>query len=573
MGQIVGIDLGTTNSLVAHFGPDGPVIIETPAGLNHVPSAVAVDPTRGLVLGKAARDYSKVDSDAAILSVKRFMGTENTFFLGGQELRPQDVSSMILKELRRAAESHLLSPVDRAVISVPAYFSEVQRRATREAGEIAGLKVERLISEPTAAALAYGIDKPDSDEYVLVYDLGGGTFDVSVLEMFEGIFSVRACHGDSHLGGDDFDEAIFQWVVQRANSRLDAKKLAPEALPKCRLAVEAAKMYLSNDDSTTLRLEGVPCDDGSTVNLGIEVTRENFEKLTRELLEKTGACMTRALAEAKVAKEKIGEILLVGGSTRMPMVQAYLRDYFGKEPNTSVSPMAAVALGTAIQANLLETEPNMDEIVVTDVSPFTLGVAVVSDYAGSTRSGIFSPLIHRNASLPTKVTRSFSTTHPEQDTVEVEIYQGDDPLVENNIFLDRYYLGGIPTGSEKPESLSITFEYDTDGILQVSAVVDSTGKSAGLRIDSSKMKAVGGGLLSARSKVDGFWEKSLSSRTLADLVEKVESSLENRPEDERAQLAARVSAARDAIDQGDNEKIELLIVEFRPLAGREKTDG
>lgn len=558
MGRIIGIDLGTTNSLAAYYAEGGPRIIPLTSGEFHLPSAVCVDRTAGLLLGRQAREGADLRPASTILSAKRHMGTEHKYVLGGEEFRPQDVSAMILKELKRAAESHFLAPVDRAVISVPAYFNEIQRRATREAGEIAGFRVERLVSEPTAAALAFGVDRLDTEDFIVVYDLGGGTFDVSVLEMFEGIFNVRACHGDNRLGGDDFDARLLQWILEKAKPRLDRDSLTPHASSRLRRAAEKAKIDLSGNDRTTIEITHLPQVGGGSGSVSLEVTRGELEELTRDLLERTGASIRRALAEARVPKEKVGEVLLVGGATRMPMVREYLRDFFGKSPRTDLHPMRAVALGAAIQANMIGGQGELDHIVVTDVSPYTLGVSVLGFHGGDPRPGVFDPLIHRNASLPASCKREFSTVHPEQDTVAVEVYQGDDPLVENNIFLDRYYLGGIPTGSSQPEAVEITFQYDTDGVLKVDAVVKSTGKSAGIRIDTTKMKAVGQQIIAARSRVDRLWERTRPVRSLRELVSRLEKTRHEHPAESQRWLEKQLSEARSALESGDEGRIQEI---------------
>src|SRR5688572_17026831 len=313
MGRIIGIDLGTTNSLVAFDDGSGPRVLPFPSGETLLPSVVAVDPVQGLVVGKPAREGAALRPGSTIASVKRQMGTDRTFFLGDSELRPQDVSAFILKELRAAAEASFLAPVDRAVISVPAYFNDVQRRATREAAEIAGLRVERLVSEPTAAALAYGIERLETEDYLLVYDLGGGTFDVSVLEMFEGIFNVRATSGDSRLGGDDFDQRLLDLALGEASPALEPRDLTPEALAVLRSAIEKAKIELSTRESTTIALEMLPLATGGFTAFSVPVTRQAFERAAGDLIERTGACLRKALAEARVPIEKIGDVILVGG--------------------------------------------------------------------------------------------------------------------------------------------------------------------------------------------------------------------------------------------------------------------
>lgn len=567
MGRIIGIDLGTTNSLAAVYTTGGPEVLRLLSGASHLPSAVSIDPVEGLVIGETARHGAQLRPDSTVLSVKRHMGTDRRFLFGGEDLSPQAISALILKELKRVAEARLRAPVERAVISVPAYFNEVQRRATREAGEIAGFRVERLISEPTAAALAFGIERVQTDELVLVYDLGGGTFDVSILEMFEGILSVRACGGDSRLGGDDFDERLFQWLAGEAGRQLAGREVAPEARLQFRLATERAKIDLSSKSSTRVRLDDLPLADGDVETLEIEFSRTLFERQTRDLLERTGRCVARVLSEARLARERIGEVLLVGGSTRMPMVEAYLREFFGKEIRNHVDPMEAVVLGAAIQAHMLEEDTSLGDVIVTDVSPHTLGVAAVDEFDGELRPGVFVPLIHRNATLPTKTTHEFCTVHPGQDTVAIEVYQGDDPLVENNVFLERYYLGGLPKDSGRPEALDITFLYDMDGILHVNAVVRATGRSAGIRIDASRMQAVGKHQLGYRAHVAALWERSRSARRLRELIVQLEDRILDVSSSLRAALELKLRSAREALKGGNREAMERCAREVEALLG------
>jgi molecular chaperone DnaK (HSP70) len=572
MGRIIGIDLGTTNSLVAHDDGSGPLVIPLSSGDLHLPSVVAMEEGQGLVIGKAARDGVALRPEATIASSKRHMGTERVYCLGEEQLRPQDVAALILKELRAAAEGHFRAPVDRAVVSVPAYFNDVGRRATREAAEIAGLKIERLVSEPTAAALAYGIDRLGAEEYLLVYDLGGGTFDVSVLETFEGIFNVRAASGDARLGGDDFDGRLLG-VVLREAAAPRAEDLSAGALARLRVAVERAKIELSTQEEAEVRLDMLALRDGSFRDLSMTVTRAAFEDATRDLLERTTAALRTALAEAHVPLEKVSEVILVGGSTRMPMVRGHLTRLFGRPPRDTVDPMQAVALGAAIQARLVDSPERAQEVVVTDVSPFTLGVAAVGELGGEIRPGVFTPLIHRNTALPAKRSQVFTTLHPEQDTIVVEVYQGDDAVVENNVFLDRYYLGGVPKNRERPEPVEITFEYDVDGILRVNAVVLATGKSAGIRIDPARMKAVGHGLAASTAKVDGLWRRSKDREKLVALVDACRKHVPRLEEPWRSRLQARIEEASEALRKGDHARIKELAGELAHLERSCSTRG
>jgi len=315
----------------------------------------------------------------------------------------------------------------------------------------------------------------------------------------------------------------------------------------------------------------LPCDDDSTISLTIDLSRRRFEELARDLLERTGRCVAKSLSDAGIDKDRVSDVILVGGSTRMPMVRSYLEEIFDRPPNTSVDPMLAVALGTAVQASLVEEEPGLESILVTDVSPFTLGVAVVGDHAGETRAGVFDPLIHRNASLPAKCTKRFHTMHPQQDTVCIEVFQGDDPIVENNVFLDKYFLGGIPTQTGQPEAIEITFEYDTDGILHVSAIVCATGKSAGIRIDSTE-KHGGTGIAAARATVESFWDRSLPARVLAEIIAKIEADVDSLPDEKRERVLALIREAHTALRSQSREDIERCTAELRLVAPEGSTD-
>ncbi len=576
MGRIVGIDLGTTNSLVAWHDGASPRVIPLREKEFLLASAVALDPSEGLILGRRAREGAALRPDTTILSIKRHMGTDRKFLFGGEEMSPQEVSALLLKELKRAAETHLEAPVDRAVISVPAYFTDPQRRATREAGELAGLRVERLISEPTAAALAYGLDRLDAEEYLLVYDLGGGTFDVTVLEMFEGIFSIRASSGENRLGGDDIDLRLSDWLLERARPRVERKRLTPEVLAALRMAAEEAKIELSSRDEAPVRLDPLPLLDGKAASISVPVRRADLDGLVVDLLDRTGACVLRALAEARVPKEKIAEVILVGGPTRMPAVREFLGKLFGKPPRHTVDPMQAVALGAAIQARLLDPgrkDAGPSDIVISDVCPFTLGISVLDEVGGQLRPGVFAPVIQRNAALPAKMAKVFSTCHPDQESVAIEVYQGDDALVENNVFLDRYYLGGFPVKTGRTESIEITFRYDEDGILKVDAVIQSTGKSAGIRIDPQKMRAVGHGIAPSRARVDSLWEDGRRSAALRDLIQAVEARLKEMPPEIQGQVAEKIQSARAALASNDRARIESLTRELSLWASKGNQDG
>ncbi|CAN1527682.1 DnaK Molecular chaperone [Fimbriimonadaceae bacterium] len=499
MGKTVGIDLGTTNSVVAVMEGGEPVVITTAEGTRTVPSVVGFKSNGDRLVGVIAKRQAVVNPENTISSIKRFMGhslgevkdeasrvsykivpgKNNTVAASvpalGKELSPEEVSAMILQKLKADAEAYLGTTVDSAVITVPAYFNDAQRTATKNAGEIAGLNVLRIINEPTAAALAYGLDKK-ANETILVFDLGGGTFDVSVLDVGEGVFEVKATAGDSHLGGDDYDNKIVEWLVSefKKDQGIDLNQ-DRAAVQRLRDAAEKAKVELSGQATTNINLPYITADASGPKHLDITVSRAKFEELTADLMERVKVPFFRALEDAKLKPTEVDEVILVGGSTRMPQVQDLVKQLTGKEPNRSVNPDEVVAVGAAIQAGVLGGE--VKNIVLLDVTPLSLGV--------ETQGGIFDKIIDRNTTIPTKKSRTYTTAVDNQPEVEINVLQGERPMAKDNKSLGRFHLQGIPPMPARMPQIEVTFDIDANGILNVVAQEKGTGSKQSITITGS----------------------------------------------------------------------------------------
>ncbi len=499
MGRTVGIDLGTTNSVVAVMEGGEPVVISTAEGSRTMPSVVGFKANGERLVGVTAKRQAVVNPENTIYSIKRFMGHKvsevqdeikrvsyqvragkNQSAVAfvpalGKELTPEDVSAMILQKLKADAEAYLGETVDKAVITVPAYFNDSQRTATKDAGVIAGLEVLRIINEPTAASLAYGLDKK-ANETILVFDLGGGTFDVSVLDVGEGVFEVKSTAGDSHLGGDDFDQKIVEWLTAefKKDNGIDLDKQR-DALQRLREAAERAKIELSSQVSTQINLPYITAVDNQPRHLDYNLTRAKFEELCHDLMERIKKPFKQAIEDAKVSASTVDEVILVGGSTRLPMVQELVKKLTGKEPNRSVNPDEVVAVGAAIQAGVLGGE--VKDIVLLDVTPLSLGV--------ETQGGIADKLIERNTTIPTKKSRIYTTATDNQPEVEIHILQGERPLAKDNKSLGRFHLTGIPPAPARVPQIEVTFDIDANGILQVSAQDKATNQKQSITITGS----------------------------------------------------------------------------------------
>ncbi len=502
MGKIIGIDLGTTNSVVAIMEGGEPKVIVNAEGSRTTPSVVAFTADGERLVGAPAKRQAITNPKNTIFSIKRFMGrfydevTEeikmvpykvvrgdnNTVRVevevGGEKrlYTPQEISAMILQKLKQTAEDYLGEPVTEAVITVPAYFNDAQRKATKEAGEIAGLKVRRILNEPTAAALAYGLDKKEKELKIAVYDLGGGTYDISILELGDGVFEVKATNGDTHLGGDNFDQRLIDYIADEFQKQegIDLRK-DPMALQRLKEAAEKAKIELSSAMKTTINLPFITATAEGPKHLVMEITRAKFEQLIEDLVARTIPPMEQALRDAKLRKEDIDEVILVGGSTRIPLVQRTVEEFFGKKANKSVNPDEVVAVGAAIQAGVLAGE--VQDVLLLDVTPLNLGI--------ETLGGVMTVLIPANTTIPTRKTEIFTTASDNQTSVEIHVLQGNREMAVDNRSLGRFILDGIPPAPRGVPQIEVTFDIDANGILHVSARDKATGKEQSIRIEAS----------------------------------------------------------------------------------------
>ncbi len=500
MGKIIGIDLGTTNSVVAVMEGGEPTVIPTAEGGRLCPSVVAINPKTGeRLVGQVAKRQAVTNPENTIFSIKRFMGRKYSdpevqkalelvpykvtaapngdvrVWMGGKEYSPPEVSAMILQKLKADAESYLGEPVTQAVITVPAYFNDSQRNATKDSGKIAGLEVLRIINEPTASALAYGLDKK-ADEQIAVYDLGGGTFDISILDIGEGVFEVKSTNGDTFLGGDDWDQRLIDWVCDefKKDQGIDLRQ-DKMALQRLKEAAEKAKIELSTVMQTEINLPFITADASGPKHLNMTVTRAKLEQLTADLVERSAGPVRQALEDAKLSPSDIDEVVLVGGQTRAPAIQEFVRNYFGKEAHKGINPDEVVAVGAAIQAGVLGGE--VKDVLLLDVTPLTLGI--------ETLGGVATPLIERNTTIPTKKSQIFSTAADGQTQVEIHVVQGERPMAADNKTLGKFVLDGIPPAPRGIPQIEVGFDIDADGILHVSARDKATGREQKITITAS----------------------------------------------------------------------------------------
>ncbi|MCS7298266.1 MAG: molecular chaperone DnaK [Bacteroidia bacterium] len=589
MSKIVGIDLGTTNSVVAIMEGSQSVVIVNQEGKRTTPSIVAFKPDGERLVGELAKRQAVINPENTIYSIKRFMGKtydeaiedvrrvpykvvrgSNNMCqvqIGDKPYTPQEISAMILQKLKKAAEDYLGEPVTEAVITVPAYFNDAQRKATKEAGEIAGLNVRRIINEPTAAALAYGVDKRIKQGKIAVFDLGGGTFDISILEVGDGVFEVLSTSGDTHLGGDDFDQRIINWLVEEflREEGIDLRK-DPRAMQRLREAAEQAKIELSNQQSTEINLPYITVDPRKgPLNLQKTLTRVKFESLCEDLYQRCLEPCRKALQAARLSPKEIDEVILVGGSTRMPRIQKLVEEFFGKVPNKSVNPDEAVALGAAVQAGVLAGE--VQGILLLDVIPISLGI--------ETLGGVFTKLIEANTTIPTRRTEIFSTAADNQTTVEVHVLQGERPMAADNRSLGRFYLDGIPPAPRGVPQIEVTFDVDANGILTVTARDKATGKEQSIRIEAGtglskeeieRMKREAQMYAEEDRKRREFAEKLNQADALIYQAEKFIREMGDRlPAAERERLETLARDLRTAHSAKDGAKIDTLMPQLSAL--------
>ena len=498
MGKIIGIDLGTTNSCVAVMEGNEPTVIQNSEGGRTTPSVVAFSKEGERLVGAPAKRQAITNPEKTISSIKRFMGRfydevkeeskqasyeivkgdNNTARVKVEDrtYAPQEISAMILQKMKQTAEEYLGEKVSDAVITVPAYFNDAQRKATQEAGEIAGLNVKRIINEPTAASLAYGLDKKEKDQTIAVYDLGGGTFDISILELGDGVFEVKSTRGDTHLGGDDFDSRLIDHLASefKKDEGIDLRE-DPMAMQRLKDAAEKAKIELSSSQKTNVNLPFITATDSGPKHLNIDVTRAQFEQMIDDLIQKTVEPCRKALDDADMSKNDIDQVILVGGSTRIPKIQEVVKDFFGKDPSKGVNPDEVVAVGAAIQGGVMSGD--VDDVVLLDVTPLTLGI--------ETLGGVTTKLIEANTTIPTSKTETFSTAADNQTSVEIHVLQGERAKAQDNRTLGRFHLDGIPPAPRGVPQIEVTFDIDANGVLNVSAKDKGTGKEQSIRIESS----------------------------------------------------------------------------------------
>ena len=573
MSKIIGIDLGTTNSCVAVLEGGEPVVIANAEGARTTPSVVAFTKNGERLVGETAKRQAITNPDRTIASIKRHMGENYTVEIDGKSYTPQDISAMILGKLKADAEAYLGEKVSEAVITVPAYFSDAQKQATKDAGKIAGLDVKRIINEPTAASLAYGLDKADGSQKILVYDLGGGTFDVSVLELGDGVFEVLATNGDTHLGGDDFDNAVLNFLADSfmAEHGIDLRK-DNMALQRLKEAAEKAKKELSSAQTTKINLPFITVSEAGPLHMDMDLTRARFDQLTSDLVDRSIEPMKKAMADAGVTNADISKVILVGGSTRIPAVQAAVQKVTGKEPFKGINPDECVAVGASIQAGVLTGEVN--DVLLLDVTPLSLSI--------ETLGGVATKLIERNTTIPTKKSQIFSTAADNQTAVDVHVMQGEREMAADNITLGRFQLTGIAPAPRGIPQIEVTFDIDANGIVNVSAKDLGTGKEQQITITSStklsedeinaKIKEAEQYAEEDKKKKEEVKVKNQAEGMLFETEKQMNELGDKVTADEKSKVDAAREDLKKAVEANDVEdikaKIEALTQAFYPISSR-----
>jgi len=579
MGKIIGIDLGTTNSCVAVMEGNEPVVIPNDEGRRTTPSVVAFMDNGERKIGDPAKRQAITNPTRTISSIKRFMGTRYSEVssdvgraaykvvkgdndtvrvdIDGRLYTPQEISAMVLQKMKKVAEDFLGQEVTEAVVTVPAYFNDSQRQATKEAGEIAGLTIKRIINEPTAAALAYGMDKRNKDMTIAVFDLGGGTFDISILELGDGVFEVKSTNGDTHLGGDDFDHVLIDWLADtfKSQENIDLRK-DPMALQRLKDAAEKAKIELSASTETEVNLPYITAVDGVPKHLVVKLSRAKFEQLADNLVERTLIPCQEALKDAGLNKSEIHEIILVGGSTRIPRIQAAVEEFFGKKPNKGVNPDEVVAVGASIQGGVLSGD--VQDVLLLDVTPLSLGI--------ETMGGVYDVVIEANSTIPTKKAKTYSTAGDNQPSVEIHILQGERPMATDNRSVGRFILDGIPPSPRGMPQIEVTFDIDANGILSVSAKDKGTGKEQNIRIEAStglskeeieKMKTEAAANADTDKQAREMADKINAADSLIFQTEKQLKEFGDKvPEDKKGPIEAALTELKEAHKAQDMARID-----------------